>query len=260
MRFFRRIVEITRHHQLLIALISKDFDSRYAGSVIGILWTQVYPLLLLTVYSFVFSIIFRTDTPRFPLFLFVGIAVWNFFSSSILLGTNSILANAHLVTRISFPRELVTVSAVLIALIDLAMSHLILLLGAVIYGVAPAWSWLALPGVVVLMVLFCLGLGLILATAVVYMRDVRFLVEVAVMMLMFLSAVFYSQDAVPESVAWMFRINPLAVAISAYRGAFLDGIWPSVVTWATLSALAVLTLWLGVEVFDRGQRGFADAL
>jgi ABC-2 type transport system permease protein len=260
MRLFSRAATITRNYQLLAALIWKDFDSRYAGSIIGVFWTQLYPLLLLTVYSFVFSVIFRTDTPRFPLFLFVGIAIWNFFSSSVLLGTNSILANAHLVTRIYFPRELVTISAVLIALIDLAASHLILVAGAIVYGVMPTWSWLALPAVVALLVMFCLGLGLVLATAVVYLRDVRFLVEVGVMMLMFLSAVFYSQDAVPESVAWIFKINPLAVAIAAYRGAFLDGVWPALSTWLTLGGLAVGGLWIGIEVFDRGQRGFADAL
>ncbi|MBV9171507.1 MAG: ABC transporter permease [Chloroflexi bacterium] len=260
MRLVKRAGEIARHYQLLNALILKDFDSRYAGSFIGILWTQAYPLLLLLVYSFVFSMIFKTDTPRFPLFLFVGIAVWNFFSSSVLLGTNSILANAHLVTRISFPRELVTISSVLIALIDLGMSHAILLVGAVLYGVLPSWSWLALPLIVFLLLLFCLGLALTLATAVVYLRDVRFLVEVGVTMLMFLSAVFYSQDAVPDSVAWMFKINPLALTISAYRGAFLDGVWPGASTWLVLGALALLALWIGIETFDRGQRGFADAL
>jgi ABC-2 type transport system permease protein len=259
-RAFARIREMSRHYQLLGALIQKDFDSRYAGSAIGVLWTQVYPLLLLSVYSFVFSIIFRTDIPHFPLFLFVGIAVWNFFSSSILLSTNSILANAHLVTRVYFPRELVTISAVLIALIDLAMSHVILIGGALFYGVEPSWTWLALPVLVALLVMFCMGLGLTLATAVVYLRDVRFLVEVGVTMLMFLSAVFYSTASVPASVAWMFEINPLAVAISAYRSAFLDGIWPSATSWLTLGAMGVLGLWVGIEVFERGQHGFPDAL
>jgi ABC-type polysaccharide/polyol phosphate export permease len=79
-------------------------------------------------------------------------------------------------------------------------------------------------------------------------------------MLMFLSAVFYSVDAAPASVAWLFKLNPLAVTITAYRGAFLDGTWPGVSVWLTLGVLAAVALWLGVEVFDRGQRGFPDAL
>jgi len=260
MRAIRRVRVLISRQQLLIELFRKDFDVRYAGSVLGVLWTQLYPLLLLAVYSFVFSTIFHSAIPRFPLFLFVGIAVYQFFSTATQLATGSILANAHLVARVGFPRELVTLSVVLIPLVDLAMSHLILLLGAVWYGVSPAWSWLAMPVVVVLLALTCAGLGLVLATAAVYFRDVRFFVEVGVLMLMFLSPIFYSESAVPESLQWVVQINPLAIAISAYRSAFLDGTWPTLSAWLTLAVVGVAACWVGIEVFDRGQRGFADAL
>src|ERR671925_390353 len=126
MRIVQRVRIVARHHQLLAALVHKDFDTRYAGSVLGVLWTQLYPLLLLGVYFYVFSVVFPTTIPRFPVFLFAGIALWNFFSSSILLATNSVLANANLVSKVRFPRELVTISVVLIALLDLTMSHSIL--------------------------------------------------------------------------------------------------------------------------------------
>jgi ABC-type polysaccharide/polyol phosphate export permease len=256
----QRVRVLARHQQLLAELFRKDFDVRYAGSALGVLWTQLYPLLLLAVYSFVFTTIFHSDIPRFPLFLFVGIAVYQFFATAVQLATGSILNNAHLVTRIGFPRELVTLSVVLIPVVDLSASHVILILGGLWYGVYPAWSWLALPGLIALMALVLAGLGLALATAAVYMRDVRFFVEVAVLLLMFLSPVFYSEASVPESVAWMVRLNPLATAITAYRGAFLDGAWPAFSSWMTLSVAAFVAVWLGVEVFDRGQRGFADAL
>src|SRR3982074_1664331 len=86
-RMFRRIVAVSRRHYLLGELVSKDFDSRYAGSVLGVAWTQLYPLLLLLVYSFVFSVIFPNNIPRFPVFLFVGIVLWSFFSNAIQLAT-----------------------------------------------------------------------------------------------------------------------------------------------------------------------------
>ena len=104
------------------------------------------------------------------------------------------------------------------------------------------------------------GAGLVLATAAVYLRDVRFFVEVGVLLLLFLSPVFYSESAVPDSVAWVVRLNPLAAAITAYRHAFLDGLWPNPLSWLTLVISALVALWIGLEVFDRGQRGFADAL
>jgi len=259
-RVLRRISAIGAHRYLLAELVSKDFDSRYAGSVLGVAWTQLYPLLLLIVYSFVFSVIFPNTIPRFPVFLFVGIVLWSFFSNAIQLATGSILANAHLVKKVGFPRELVTISVVLISLVDLATSHLILVLGALLFGVTWSWTWLSLPLLVLIFAVLCTGLGLVLATAAVYLRDVRFFVEVGVLLLMFLSPVFYSEANVPASVGWVMSINPIAVIISSYRHAFLDGIWPSEMAWFMLVGSALLALLIGIEVFDRGQRGFPDAL
>lgn len=256
----RRLRAIAARHELLAELIHKDFDLRYAGSVLGVAWTQLYPLLLLIVYSFVFSVIFRNNIPNFPLFLFLGIAIWSFFSNAIQLATGSVLANGSLITKIGFPRELVTISVVLVAFLDLAMSHLILFAGALWYGVAPVWSWLALPFLLALLVLLCVGFGLALATAAVYLRDVRFFTEVGVLLLMFLTPVFYSQDAVPPQFGWMLAFNPLATLITAYRLAFLQGTWPSPFTWASIALAAVVAVWFGMEVFDRGQHGFPDAL
>jgi ABC-2 type transport system permease protein len=259
-RLVRRLRIIARHQQLLAELFRKDFDVRYAGSIIGIAWTQLYPLMLLAVYSFVFTSIFHNDVPHFPLFLFVGIAVYQFFATAIQLATGSILSNAQLVTRVGFPRELVTLSVVLIPAVDLCASHVILILGALWYGVSPAWSWFALPGIVLLLTLVLAGTGLVLATAAVYLRDVRFFVDVAVLLLLFISPVFYSAANVPDSVAWLVKINPLAIAISAYRQAFLAGVWPDLSSWISLALAGAVACWLGIEVFDRGQRGFADAL
>jgi ABC-type polysaccharide/polyol phosphate export permease len=196
----------------------------------------------------------------FPLFLFVGIVIFTFFNTAILLATSSVTANAHLVSKVGFPREVVTISVVLLALIDLLASHLVLAVGATLYGVHPAWSWIALPFLILLLALFCIGAGLILATATVYLRDVRFFVEVGTLLLMFLSPVFYSEENVPSEYLWVIHINPLAVAIAGYRHAFLEGVWPPITSWIALVAIAALALVVGIEVFDRGQRGFPDAL
>ncbi len=260
LRPLRRLRVVTEHRQLLFELMHRDFDTRYAGSVLGVIWTQLYPLLLLTVYSFVFSVIFKNTVENFPVFLFVGIAIWNFFSTATLLATSSVLANANLITKVGFPRELVTISVVLVAFIDLAMSHCVLLIGAVVYHVQPSLSWLAMVPLVALLMVFCAGLGLVLASAAVYMRDVRFFAEVGVLLLMFLTPVFYSSAAVPPAFTWVLDINPMAVAISAYRAAFLDGLWPDAWAWIRLAEAAVLALWVGLEVFDRAQKGFPDAL
>jgi ABC-type polysaccharide/polyol phosphate export permease len=260
MRTPRRVRVLASQAELLLALIHKDFDARYAGSVLGICWTQIYPLLLLAVYTFVFSVIFKNTIPNFPLFLFVGIALWAFFSNAIQLSTGSIIANANLVRKVGFPRETLTMSVVGVALIDLLASHVVLAVGAMIFGIAPAWSWFALPLIVGLFAVQCLGFGLILATVAVYFRDIRFFVEVGVLLLMFLSPVFYSETAVPESLSWVMKINPIAVAISSYRMAFMEGTWPPMSSWTMLTCVAIVALIVGLEVFDRGQRGFSDVV
>jgi ABC-type polysaccharide/polyol phosphate export permease len=124
----------------------------------------------------------------------------------------------------------------------------------------PTPSWLTMLPLLALLMIFCMGLGLVLASAAVYLRDVRFFTEVGVLLLMFLTPVFYSAAAVPDSFAAVLAVNPIAIAISAYRGAFLEGIWPAAHVWLQLLTAAALSLWLGLEVFDRAQRGFPDAL
>lgn len=259
-RLASRLGDVVRNRHVLAELVRKEFDTRYAGSVLGVLWTQVYPLMLLAVYVFVFTTIFPTNTSHLPLSLFVGLTVWHFFATATMLSTTSILANATLVSNLAFPRELLTIAAVLVPLVDLAMSHTILLLGAVVFGIAPTWSWAALPPLLALLVVFCIGAGLVLATAHVFLRDTRFFAEVGVLLLMFLSAVFYTEAQVPESSAWLMKVNPLAVVITSYRGAFLDGLWPPLSAWATLILLAAVALWAGVSVFDRYEKRFHDAV
>jgi ABC-2 type transport system permease protein len=259
-RIVRRLQAISSRRELLLELARKDFDTRYAGSILGVFWTQLYPLLLLLVYSFVFSVIFKNNIPHFPLFLFTGIALWSFFSTSILLSTGAILANQGLIVKVGFPRELLVLSVIIMALVDLAASHVILIAGALWYGVSPSLSWLLLPVIILLLTIFAAGLGLILSTAAVYLRDVRFFTEVAVLMLMFLTPVFYTPAAVPDGFGWLLSVNPLASFVIAYRDVFLDGVAPALDTWLVLVVSAALSLVLGMEIFDRGQRGFPDAL
>jgi ABC-type polysaccharide/polyol phosphate export permease len=255
-----RLGAIFRRRQLLAALVRKDFDLRYAGSALGLIWTQLYPLLLLAVYTFVFSAVFHNDAPHFLVFLFIGIVIWTFFSTVTTLATNSIVANANLVTKISFPRELLTLSVVVMGLIDLGMSQVVLLAGVLFSGLRPALSWLVLPVLIALLAVFCTGAGLILASAMVYLRDVRFFVDVGVLLLMFLSPVLYAASAVPQYAAWLMKVNPLAVVILNYRHVVIDAGWPSASDWAVLCVAAAFMLWLGLEVFARAEQGFPDAL
>ena len=260
LRAGKRLRAMFLRREVLEALIRKDFDARYAGSLLGVAWTQLYPLLLLAVYTFVFAYIFHNDSPHFVIFLFIGIVLWSFFSTCFLLTTQSIVANGSLITKVSFPRELLTVSVVAMGLIDLVLSHVILIAGVLFSGLRPGLPWLALPALVALLAVFCVGLGLVLASAMVYLRDVRFFVDVGVLLLMFLSPIFYSATSVPPEALWVMKINPLAVVILGYRQVILAGEWPSTSSWLALLLAAGVMLWAGLEVFARAEAGFPDAL
>lgn len=257
---WQRLRLAASRHELLIGLVQKEFQARYSGSLLGVGWTQLYPLLLLAVYTFIFSIVLRNPQPRYPLFLFCGIIIWQFFSTAANLSTGAVRNNAHLVAKLSFPRELLVIAVVATALVDFLLSQVILIVGTLAYGVPPAWSWLALVPLAALLAVFATGLGLMLACAGAFFRDTRFFVEISVYLLMFLSPVFYSPDIVPQSVNWYLSVNPLAIMMIGYRGALLQGMWPTLQVWGGLALAALLAGWLGLAVFYRGQRRFVDAV
>ena len=258
--FPSRLQAIGRHRQVLAVLVRKDFDIRYAGSFLGVLWTQLYPLMLAGVYTFFFSVVLKSAVPRYPLFLFASIVFWGFFSSAVALATSSVVANGGLIANVGFPNELVVISTVALALIDLCTSHIIVFILAGAYGVAPGIAWLALAPLIGLVALFSAGVGLIVATAHVFLRDVKYFVDVGLLMLMFLSPVFYEPGVLPSNLSWLLVGNPMAHALIAYRGILFDNTLPDIGTWLLLAGFAALSLAVGLEVFARHRKAFVDAL
>ncbi len=255
-----RIAEIVRHRGLFWNLVRKDFEIRYAGSALGVLWTQLYPLLQLAVYGFVFTAIFRNSTPAYPLFLFVGIILWTFFNTAVLASAGSVFANANLIKKIYFPRELAPLSIVLVAFLDLALSHVVLVAGAIYFGKGPTWSWLVAPAILLELGLLCAGAGLVVATLTVYFRDVRYFLEVGLLLLMFLSPVFYPADAVPEQARALLLLNPMATLLEMYRTVFLQSSIPEASAWLRVGLIDLGLLVVGLHIFHRGQHGFADLI
>src|SRR5438309_7112975 len=121
-----RLLPLVQSRDLIHELVKKEIVVRYHGSVLGLLWTQLYPLSLLLIYSFLFSTVFHMDVPRFPMFIFVGISLWHFWSSAMTLSSRSVISNTFLIKHVKLPREVVTVVAVLVPGIDLCLAHLII--------------------------------------------------------------------------------------------------------------------------------------
>jgi ABC-type polysaccharide/polyol phosphate export permease len=213
---------------------------------------------MLVVYTYVFSVVYRNDIPRFPLFLLTGIILWSFFSNSVSQSAFSIVANGALIKKVYFPRQFAPLSVIGLGIIDLGLSHIALALGYIYFGLRPSWSMLLLPFLMLMLVLFCVGLSLLVSSITVYFRDTKYLLDVSLLLAFFLTPIFYSETAIPENVRGFVLLNPMAQFIQAYRSLLLDNVIPSLTSWLKLGLVDVVALAVGGWVFERSEKKFCD--
>jgi ABC-type polysaccharide/polyol phosphate export permease len=226
---------------------------------LGIFWSLVNPLVMMSVLTFVFSVILPSQQKYFPLFVLMGLLPYNFFAIAWGMGTNSILDNTPLVKKVPFRRELLPISVVLGNVLHyLIQLGLLLLASAVVLGVSVNWLWI--PVVLLLQIVFACGMALGCSALDVYYRDMRYLVESANLVLFWMVPIFYSFDAVSQKYAWIYELNPIAAVILITRTILLDGAPPNIATLFKLAAVSTVTLIAGLMVFRRIERNFADYL
>jgi lipopolysaccharide transport system permease protein len=256
-----------RHNRALImSLIRRDIASRYRGSALGMVWSVLNPLLMLAIYTFVFSQVFKmrwgtaSAPSEFALMLFAGMLVFSFFSETVSRAPGLITGTPNLVKKIVFPLEVQAYVVIGSALFQSLVS-LVVLLGAhlLMKGMPPATA-LLIPLIFVPLSLMCLGFVWLLSALGVYLRDIGQLVGHIIMMTMFLSPLFYPESAVPERFRAFIDVNPLAILIAQSRKVLILGEWPDWDTlgWFTLFAFAFASL--GFWWFQRTRKGFADVL
>jgi ABC-type polysaccharide/polyol phosphate export permease len=245
---------------LLQQLILKDFRIRYRNMSLGVLWSLVNPLVMMTVYTYVFTKIFTNPMPHFSVHLLSGLISYNFFSMAWLTSTTSLLDNIGLVKRIPLRREIIPVAAVLSNL-----THLVIQLGLLIIFVLTSglslnahWFWLLL--VWGLELLFIVGLGLASSAMFVFVRDIRYVVESAILVLFWIVPIIYSFEMVPQDFRPLYQYNPVAALILATHQVVIGGHAPSPVLMVKLACVSVATLLLGFLVFRRVERRFYEYL
>ena len=254
-----------RNRSLLYRLIVREVVGRYRGSFLGLAWSFFHPLLMLAIYTIVFSMIFKTKwggpdqgTIGFSLVLFVGMILHGFFSECITRAPTLILANVNYVKKVVFPLEILPPAALGSALFHAAISFVVLLgLFMALHGLPPL-TLLAAPILMIPFILITLGASWFLASLGVYVRDVGQIATVLSTILLFISPVFYSVDAVPQGMRWVFKINPLAITIGHMRDAILWGRWPNVGELALYGLVSLIVAWLGFAWFQKTRAGFAD--
>lgn len=254
--------ELWSYRELVGFLARRDFKSRYSQALFGAAWALIQPLAGMLLFTLVFRRIAQlpSDGVPYPLFAFLGLAVWTYVSSSVTKATQSLVGNMPLVTKVYFPRVLVPISAALPGLVDFALAIGLLL--AVLmpwYGVAPSLAVLTVPLWTVGLVAASIGPALWLSALNVQYRDVNQLITLLVQLWLFASPVAYPSSLLPQGWRPLFYINPLAGIIDGIRWAFLGSAWPGMVLLTSLGT-ALLLLASGIMYFQQTERRFADII
>ena len=239
-------------------LIAKDFKVRYRNMSLGVFWSLLNPLIMMSLLTFVFTAVFAGSREWYPLFVLIGLLPFNFFALAWITGTTSIVGNASLIKQVPFQRELVPVSVVLANSLHYGL-QLILLLAGIGYFVGVSAQWLWLPLVVVFQLAFVCGLALIAAALDVYFRDMEYVVKALTMVLFWMVPIFYGFDQISPRYAWMYEVNPIAAVVLIMRRILLYDTDPGS-AFPKLALVSLMTLWLGHRVFVRMQRDCADHL
>ncbi len=254
---------ITGYSELLRTLIQREIRVRYKGSALGLVWSVVYPLAMMGVYTLVFSVLWKTarNIPHYPLFVLAGLAVWGFFQASVQLGTGALLGNAELIKKVWFPRELVVVATVLAQTISIGVMLAILIPADLIVEPGTARTLaLAIP---IMAALVCLALGLawLLSVANVFFRDVEHLLGVLFLPWFFLTPVLYGLQQLPAAAqhAWLIDLlrygNPVTPYVEGLRAVILQATVPGAALLLYIflvgPALALVGLWVVQHYDDR---------
>lgn len=259
--------DIYINKRLIYSLTKRDIASKYKGSVIGLLWTFIYPVMMLAVYTFVFSVVFKARWPggsdsktEFALVLFSGLMIFNIFSECISRAPSLIIGNVNYVKKVVFPLNILPVVSLLSSLFHFVMAMIVWVVFYVIFFGMPKIEVLFLPFAILPMILIVLGVSYFLSAIGVYIRDVIQFIGVFVTMLMFLSPLFYPVSALPESFQSLMHLNPLTYAIETARGLLIFGNKIEWGIWGKEFLHSVLVLILGYVFFVKTRRGFADVL
>jgi lipopolysaccharide transport system permease protein len=253
--------DLWAYRELLYFLAWRDVKVRYKQTLMGVAWVIIQPLLTMLVFTLVFNKFARLDTKPvpYPLFAYSGLLVWAFFSTAIASGTNSLISDASLITKVYFPRTFIPAAAVVAGLVDMLVGSLLLVALAVYYGVHVTWGLLLLPVFVLLATMLALGMGMLVSALTVKYRDLRHVVPFVMQTWMFASPVIYPTSIVPESWRWIFAINPMTGVVEGFRAA-VNG---QSFNWLHVSVSAITAcalLALAFYVFRRLEDTFADVI
>jgi lipopolysaccharide transport system permease protein len=262
------VASLVRNWPLIVQLARRDILGRYRGSALGVFWSFINPVLMLAVYTLVFSVVFRNRWPgsssdrplEFAIVLFAGLIVFGVFGECMQRAPGLIVSQPNFVKKVVFPLEIMPAVVLVAALFHAAISFLVLLVLIGVSHGALEWTAVLEPLILFPLACLCMGLAWFFAALGVYVRDIGQVISVALSALMFLSPLFFPSSALPAALRWMTLVNPLAFPIESSRDLLVFGRMPDFGHLAAYTATCLVVLWGGFAWFQKSRNGFADVI
>lgn len=258
MQIFKNLYQ---YRELLKTNVQKEIRGKYKGSFFGVLWSFINPLLQVAVYAIVFPFIMRDTPDHFIVYLVIGIIPWNFFVTSMNQGMVTIKANAGIIKKVYFPREILPLSVTMSGLVNFFISCIVIVIFCLFGGTGMlTWHVLLLPFFAIIQFLFTSGLVLALSAINVYIKDTEYIIQFFINLLFYATPILYSTTLLPETIRWVLYLNPVAQLVMAYRDIFMYHTLPSLISVLYLIIITAIVLVGGYIIFRVLERGFAEEI
>ena len=253
-------LEIFDNGNLIRELVKQEFKKKYSESFLGFLWYLFEPLILFAVLIFVFTLIFPSTIEYFLVYLLIGLTIYQLFSDGTTISMEKIVVNAGLIKKIYFPREILPIVSIIVAFIGIIFQFIIIFIFMIITGVAFQLTLLFIPVILTLELAIILGAGLMLSALYVKWRDLNVMWKLFTKILFWFIPIFYKMDIVPPNLEFIYYINPITILVEDCRSVILDGTLPSLTHLIYLLLWAGLLLSLGIWIFNRRKKTFAEEI
>ena len=250
------IKKIEKHQFLFEELVKRDFKQKYKRTVLGMGWSILSPLLSLLVMKLVFTQFFGRSMEHYTTYLFAGNLMFSYFKEATNGGMNALVSNARIFTKINVPKYIFLLTKNVSSIINFGITLLVFFLFAALDGVTFSWKFLTILYPVLSMMAFSVGVGLILSALYVFFRDIQYLYDIFTLLLMYMSAIFYTVDSYSLAIQRLFLLNPVYCAIKYVRIVVLEGMIPGLYLHVLLLVYASLALFLGGLMYKRKNRQF----
>lgn len=256
------INDLYTYRELLKTNIKKEIRGKYKGSILGVLWSFINPLLQVAVYAIVFPYIMKQqmDKDTFLIFLIIGIIPWTYFTTVIGQGMVTIRSNSGIIKKVYFPREILPISVILSGAINFLISCVIILLFTIFGGVGVSWHLVFLPVIAIIQSLFSLGIVFALSAINIYVKDAEYIVQFILNMAFYATPILYEVsifDSAPF-IKKIIALNPMATIINCYRDIFLYHQVPELSGLLGVGIMSIVIAFVGYRIFKKLEKGFAE--